>query len=284
MNASLRRTTTVPCGRCVPCLERKRNDWSLRLSEEMRHCTTAVFLTLTYNDESLPYSEDSGLPTLVKSHLQLFLKQLRNYLKQGIQTTNHFGKSVKTPKSDVKLIYFAQGEYGTNKDRPHYHMILFNFPSNCQFLIEKAWYHGFVHFGECNNATIHYTTKYMITKYDSDFDFVQKPFALMSKGIGKNYVERNGEWHKKNLVPTITKVGGSKYPLPRYFKDKIFNPDEKMKISAKNISYSERRNQKLDNELMESVKDSSEFFQTKNERVISYLGSREKFLNKSKKL
>jgi len=283
-NAIIRRTQQVPCGKCIPCLEKKRNDWSVRIQEQMNKSETSRFLTLTYNPGNLPYSEETGSPTLEKSHLQLFLKQLRNYLKQGISTTNHFGKSVKTPKIDVKLVYFAQGEYGAQKNRPHYHMILFNFPNYLDYLIEKAWYHGFVYFGECNYATVHYTTKYLITKYDADFEGIQKPFALMSKGIGKSYIQRNSDYHAKNLVSTITQIGGAKYPIPRYFKEKIFNDEQKMKVSAQNQSWAKRKAELDDFKLRKSVKSDSEFFITKQLRTEAYLQSRELMFNKSKKL
>lgn len=282
--ANLHRTNQVPCGKCVPCLERKRNDWSLRLSEEMRHCSSALFLTLTYNDENIPYNEDTGEAELKKCHLQLFLKQLRNFLSRGITTINFFGKSEKTAKNDVKLVYFAQGEYGTAKDRPHYHMILFNFPNHSHHLIEKAWNHGFVHFGEVNNATIHYATKYMITKYDQSFESRQKPFALMSKGIGLGYVKRNALYHQQNGVSSITQIGGVKYPLPRYFKDKIFDSSQKMEISAKNISYSKRQQEVNDLKIKKGLNSESEFIAVKHERIKSYLKTREKFLNKNSKL
>lgn len=265
-------------------MERKRNDWSIRLAEELKHAKSAHFLTFTYSPELLPYSEDSGAPTLVKSDLQDFLKRLRISLSRGIQTDNFQGKSVKTPKIAVKLIYFAQGEYGSQKNRPHYHMILFNMPRSIDFLIERCWQKGFVHYGDCNAATIHYTTKYMITKYDSAFDGVQKPFALMSKGIGKSYADRNGEYHRTNQVPTLTQLGGAKYPLPRYLKDKIFSDVEKLQMTARNVTYTERRQMSQDSKLLSTLKDESELIAVKHERTKAYLSAREKFLNKNQKL
>lgn len=282
--ASLRRTNTVPCGKCVPCLERRRNDWSIRLSEQLKHSSSAIFITLTYNDESIPYHPDTGSLTLVKKDLQLFLKRLRNFLSQGVNTTNFFGKSVKMAKTDVKIKYFGQGEYGSSKNRPHYHMLIFNLPSNCEFLIERAWEKGFVHFGEVNMATIHYCTKYMITKYDDYFDGVQAPFALMSKGLGVQYAERNGDYHRKNAISTFTQIGGVKYPLPRYWKDKIFDDVQKKEISAKSNSYTQRRESTEYQNIRNDVRTESEYYLVKHERTKSYLASREKMLNKSKKL
>lgn len=283
-SAQLRRTMIVPCGKCVPCLEKKRADWSLRLQEQLNYSSTARFLTLTYNDENLPFSEVLGIPELNKDHLKGFIKQLRNYLRQGIQTTNQFGKSVKSPKTNVKLKYFAQGEYGSKKDRPHYHMILFNFPDFLEYLIELAWHYGNVHFGDCNNATIHYTTKYLITKHDEYFEDLKKPFALMSKGLGGTYIDRNKKYHETTMSNVVTKAGGVKYPLPRYFKEKIFDETQKMQISAKSLSYAQRQQEVKDQKLQKLVKDSSEFFSVKQKRINDYAEARLKFLNKSNKL
>jgi len=273
-------TTQVPCGKCVSCLERRRNDWSIRLNEELRISQSAVFLTLTYRDENIPYDESTGEITLKKSDIQNYMKKLRVSLSRGISTTNFLGKSVKTPKNDVKIKYFMQGEYGSKKDRPHYHMILFNFPSNIDYLLEKLWIHGFVHYGECNKATIHYCTKYMITKYDPDFKDRVKPFALMSKGLGKSYADRNGAWHRETEKPTYTMIGGTQYPLPRYLKDKIFSEDQKKVIGSRNLSYAKRRAINDDLLLLKDVKSDHEFFEVKDARIESYSKRREKFLNK----
>lgn len=281
---SYQRPPLVPCGKCVPCLERKRNDWSIRLLQEVKQAQSSVFLTLTYSPENIPFDEETGSETLLKSDLQDYMKRIRNYLKRGVTEKNFLGTNVKSDPVKVKLVYFAQGEYGSKKDRPHYHMILFNFPIQYQYLLEKAWNKGFVHFGECNQATIHYCTKYLIMKYDPNFDGRQSPFALMSKGIGKIYVEKFKDYHVQNMVSTFTDLGGVKYPLPRYLKEKIFQDADKIRISAKNMTYSERANLKQDQKIRSTVKSDHDFYVTKHSRLKSHLETREKFLNKSNKL
>lgn len=110
----------VPCGKCPECLERRRADWSLRLSYESRRHINSQFITLTYEDDHMVYGARS--PTLVKADLQLFFKRLRKRL------------------IDSKLKYYAIGEYGTNTYRPHYHIILFGLD------------HSHVHRGILENA------------------------------------------------------------------------------------------------------------------------------------
>lgn len=117
---------TVPCGKCLSCLSRRRSSWSFRLNQEMRVSTSAHFLTLTYSDENLPRSP-TGFPVVVKRDVQLWLKRFRKLL------------------SPFKVRYFAVSEYGTQTFRPHYHVILFNFPNHLDInvLLEKSWTHGF---------------------------------------------------------------------------------------------------------------------------------------------
>lgn len=281
--SAFRTTQVVPCGKCLACLERRRNDWSIRLAEEYRGSDSAHFITLTYNDENIPYSEESGLPTLSKRDVTLFMKRLRSNLSKAGEYPNLLGKIVKKPKIHVKIKYFLQGEYGSNFNRPHYHMILFNFPMQYDYLIEYSWAKGFIHYGEVTQASIHYTTKYILSKLEGDFCGIQKPFALMSKGLGLTYAKRLFRYHNQNMVETYTAIGGEKFPLPRYIKDKLFTKVQQMEITAKTISYSARREAKQDNELRNTLNSDAEFFTVKHERLKSHVNIREKRLTKANK-
>ena len=75
---------SVPCGKCGYCLQNKRLDWAFRLEVEARYSCGADFVTLTYGEAALPFEISEGLarPTLVKSHLQKFVKDLR--YRQGL--------------------------------------------------------------------------------------------------------------------------------------------------------------------------------------------------------
>ena len=92
----------VPCGKCLGCRKAHARQWAIRLVHEAQlHPTSAWFVTLTYDDGSLP---DNG--SLDPRDLQLFLKKLRR-------------------KHRRKLRYYACGEYGDASDRPHYHLVLY---------------------------------------------------------------------------------------------------------------------------------------------------------------
>lgn len=52
---------TVPCGKCFECLKAKQNSLSLRCAREAEYKGNCSFLTLTYNDNSLPIAQSLWL-------------------------------------------------------------------------------------------------------------------------------------------------------------------------------------------------------------------------------
>jgi hypothetical protein len=95
-----------PCGKCMPCLVTKRQEWTMRLLLEMKLSLFTYFVTLTYSDKNIP---ERG--TLVKKDAQLWMKRLR------IDLERNYDKQ--------KIRYFLVGEYGDKKHRPHYHALIF---------------------------------------------------------------------------------------------------------------------------------------------------------------
>lgn len=108
---------TVPCGRCYACLENKRTDWRIRLTEELKGSKSAIFVTLTYSDSSLEYTDiitrNKITYTKEYTHPIVHKRTIQNYIKR-------------LRKLGLKFRYYAVGEYGTKSKRPHYHIIFFN--------------------------------------------------------------------------------------------------------------------------------------------------------------
>ena len=203
-----------PCGKCPECRKRRISGWSFRLLQESKRSTSAHFVTLTYNTETVPITP-KGYMNLQKRDVQLFMKRLRKL------STN-------------KLKYYLCGEYGGTSNRPHYHVILFN----AQIAdIEKTWCLGNTHYGEVEGASIGYTLKYMskvsrIPMHQNDDR--QPEFSLMSKGLGQNYLtEAMQAWHKADLLKRVHMVlpDGKKVAMPRYYKDKLYNEQERARIA-----------------------------------------------------
>lgn len=111
----------IPCGTCIGCRLDYARSWSDRMLLEYERTRKAMFVTLTYNAQHLPtiskIDDSSGelidqYMTLCKRDLQLFMKRLRK----------HF--------DDREIRFFACGEYGDLRHRPHYHVILFGLDLN----------------------------------------------------------------------------------------------------------------------------------------------------------
>lgn len=228
----------VPCGRCLECLQARRAAWSFRLQQELLKAKSATFLTLTYADHQIP-KNSKGLYTLSKKALQNYFKRVRKH-------------------NNGKLLYYAVGEYGEKNNRPHYHAITFNCDRNA---LRAGWVKennpiGFVTTDDVNEATIHYVTGYVLKKY-GDIDYksgvcqntypegIQRPFALMSKGLGISYVENAKEYHLQNATFN-TNLAGKNGVLSRYLKLKIFIENEELRLKI-----NEEEKQKIIDKLIE---------------------------------
>lgn len=221
----------VPCGRCLNCLGNKRNDWTFRLYRELKTCQSAYFLTFTYNDESLIYGDSS--PTVSKRELQLFLKRLRKEIQKYDINYGKETKCLKSPEKGFKLKYYAVGEYGTESERPHYHILLFNLPQGMQVhkTLSDLWSEegkskGFIKVGTVTVRSISYVAGYLINP-KTDEKGKEKQFSIMSTkpAIGSGYLETAGFYHKNNSQ-FRTRLAGQSWRLPRYYKDRIFNRQE----------------------------------------------------------
>lgn len=195
----------VPCGKCFECRNARSAAWAFRLEQENKMHVDSSFVTLTLDDDHLTTTDDGEL-TLVKSDLQNFFKRLR-----------------KNTKKHVK--YFACGEYGTSTRRPHYHGIIFGAPADD---IAANWKSGHVTFGDVSPASVRYVTNYLLKSVPRD-NYTNLPeFALMSKGLGANYLTPQMlRYHLALLANYAVTSGGKKQALPRYYKDRIFSDKQK---------------------------------------------------------
>jgi len=147
---------TVPCGHCNFCLSNRRADWTFRLYQEHKKAPSSHFLTLTYDDTTVPIGDDCY--SLSKRDLQLFTKRLRK-------------------ENGSKLRYYSVGEYGTKTQRPHYHSIMFGINVSTLDKIQTIWGLGNVHVGQVSEASIHYVTKYVINN-DREVSGREPPFCI----------------------------------------------------------------------------------------------------------
>lgn len=116
-------SVSVGCKRCDECREQYRLEWQNRLCFEYSSNAggCAVFLTFTYNNDSLPFYEDRDyiletgthfrVPCFSREHVLKFLHTLKRYY------IKRFGY--------VPFKYFFASEYGKTTKRPHYHALFF---------------------------------------------------------------------------------------------------------------------------------------------------------------
>lgn len=205
----------APCGRCPACLIRRQNEWAFRILMETQNAESSFFLTLTYDDAHLEFT-DKGVATLNKDTLRLFFRYLRR----------------KFDKEEVR--FFACGEYGDQFDRPHYHAIVFFKHTlkedQLDYILSKLWTKGFYSIIPFNSVSLaKYVAKYSVKQFGIDYDDKQAPFAMMSKGIGKIFMsEDNQKKMRVNRDFLVYDYQGTPYVLPRYYKDYFFNKDEQI--------------------------------------------------------
>lgn len=209
---------TVPCGKCASCRCDYSREWSNRMILELADHESAIFVTLTYNNDHLPFS-DHGFPTLCKRDVQLFFKRLRK----------HF--------HPVKIRYYLAGEYGSRTHRPHYHAIIYGIGldsfSDLEFrgnnelgqpfysspTLESIWSNGFVLFSSVTWRTCNYVARYVLKKQaqrDDCLGVSAPPFNVSSRnpGIG---MSRSSDLLKSGdtLFSVDGKDGIHEFPIPR---------------------------------------------------------------------
>lgn len=221
---------TVPCGKCLACLQRKTSDWTFRLLKEYEVSKNTIFVTLTYRESDAPRKTvgETTINVLSKRDVQLFLKRFRKSIEPH------------------RIRYFLCGEYGTRTYRPHYHAIIFNMPyddiQSNRKLIDSAWQKGFTvtksvkstHFMYCAKYCASYTLLPPILRHKSI-----RPFLLCSRrpAIGSSYLsDRMVRYHRETLTNNVTHAG-KKLALPKYYKDRIFDDDMKAQIKDKVDAY-----------------------------------------------
>lgn len=235
-NVHLIKDQLVPCNKCIACRARIRRQWVFRLKQESYDAKTVKFLTFTY--ETPPKSQN-GLDTLHNPDMINFVKKLRKKVYQ---------------EHGTKFRYYNVGEYGGRFGRPHYHSIIFNLPENYinpkwnkkeeiwQYPeLTSVWEHGYVDVADATPASMAYVAGYCMDKltarqrsefYHLDTGEIVKDDRsqernMMSKGIGKGWLTPEIIKHfRKNCIPYITEPNGYRLPIPRYYRDKIFNTPE----------------------------------------------------------
>lgn len=230
----------LPCGKCRACRKAYSDMWATRMMKEMLYHDSAIFITLTYSDDNLP-RHGSLAPDDVKNFMKRYRRMLnREDAKKGLLKEEY-----------RKIKYFLCGEYGSEKNRPHYHVVLFGHRFDDEkFLknskkggkiyeskkLSKLWKFGWANYGDVTFASCAYVAKYVTKKltgklaqaYETgEIDhktgevFRRYPeFARMSTkdgGIGYKYYD---EYKHTIFDQGYVVIEGFQKAIPRAFKKK----------------------------------------------------------------
>nr|QJB20375.1 MAG: replication initiator protein [Microvirus sp.] len=213
---------TVPCGNCAVCRQQHRAAWAFRLDQEAFVSPVSLFVTLTYEDNNLLYANDDT-PVLNYPDLRNYMKKLR--------------------KKGLKFKYFAVGEYGEKRHRPHYHVLFFlKEVIHNDLIFRSEWSFGHIHVKVMNHANIRYCLKDML-KFKGAYSHLEKEFRpqiRVSHGMGIDYLKKRKNYHKVNAfdVPLgLPLQGKPSNLLPRYYRNKIYSNFE-LSLQGLKMQYS----------------------------------------------
>ena len=181
------------CGRCQPCRIQHAQLWTARQVFESLTNQNSTFATLTFAREHHPGS-------LSKPTLQKFVKRLRKH----------------APKQKIR--YYGCGEYGTKKNRPHYHLSLFGWAHSDREALEKSWRLGTIHLEPFNAATAAYVCGHILKGKTQnghrDLAGLVPEFNIKSQSLGKDAMKQIAETLKcKHGWDEIQRTGDVPYKV-----------------------------------------------------------------------
>lgn len=226
----IRRSLTLPCGRCIGCRLNRAQMWAIRCTHEAQMHEDSIFATFTYSDEFLPG------PSLNYIDFQLFMKRLRDAVGP--------------------VRFFACGEYGEENLRPHYHAILFgvNFADRKKFdselytsaTLERIWGKGFCPFGSVTLDSAKYVARYSVKKVSGDP--AKEHYSRVDPRTGE-IVDCVPEFGRMSLRPGIG------YPwFQRFWKD-VYSARDGVVINGQTLSPPRYYNKCLDKEHPDVLQD-----------------------------
>ena len=249
------------CGQCEPCRFSRRRTWAHRIMLEALCHKDKAFIGLSYSELWAPVLDASfgRKPLSLKpKHLQDWLKRVRAAVQPSDEFVERMLRDgvVKDRKElYVRLRYFGVGEYGDKSWRPHFHVILYGYPTcfkgrthrdygsdrpmaykccpNCE-LIQSTWPFGDVDLGTVTHASAGYCASYTVKKMTSPDDgrlYGRHPeFARMSlkPGIGvdglwdiASSMMEYGLDESMADVPSAIAYGKQQMPLGRYLRGNL---------------------------------------------------------------
>ena len=233
----------LPCGQCIGCRLKYSKFWAFRCMAEASCWEDNSFLTLTYDQEHLPADR-----SLHPEDVAGFIKRLRQSRVDKLKRLH--AENWRAFFSPIR--YYGCGEYGDDKSRPHYHVLLFN----CDFedkvhwstrngnkiwlseSLRKLWPFGNHYIGSVTFESAAYVARYVTKKVNGElrekkdkdglgyYDRVcgetgevfhlrpESPFMSRRPGIGETWIRKY--WSDVYPSDEVIVKGHALRP-PRYF-------------------------------------------------------------------
>jgi len=210
------REIEIPCGQCIGCRINRQQMWAFRCLAEASLHRSNFFATLTYSPECLPpYGE------LRHRDWQLFAKRVRKRLGA--------------------FRYLMCAEYGEQKQRPHYHALLFGldipdldrfsvrrgYPVFRSEILTKLWGLGIVELGTVTPQSARYCAGYVLKdcrtperldENSGELVPLKAPYGRMSlkPGLGDAWIRR---YYPEVFTHGACYAQDKKFRIPDRFKD-----------------------------------------------------------------
>lgn len=260
LHGNYRKYDIIPCGKCLGCYLERARDKAVQLSLEKMNPeykeNECWFITLTYDDDYLPYHSTCDTETgEIFTGASVELKDLQNWIKK-----------LRDNNPDKTIRYMAAREYGSKTLRPHYHLIIFGLPLERELFVKignntngdplwttpeldnisskicwtvrrplgdrtaPIYRAGNVTVGEVTFQSISYVARYTMKKANKEYnsEWWYKSQGLDTEGIsqsqdlGKWYYDlHKHEIYENDYVPVMGRNGNFSKP-PKSF-DRLYN-------------------------------------------------------------
>lgn len=238
----------VSCGQCLGCRLKKSKEWAMRIMHEAQMQEESgnknCFITLTYSDENLPYSLDH-------THVQKFLKKLRNETDKQIRyymcgeyapITDKYGRTLSHTINNTEVDILG---------RAHYHILIFGIDFDDKVywttkeknrlyrspMLEKLWTFGNSIIGNISIASAEYVAGYLLKKIlggtkkenDKHYNGRKPEYTAMSRGGNKKKGNKGGigkTWFEKycnDIFPNDRVIIKGQECKPARYYDKLFD-------------------------------------------------------------
>lgn len=279
----------IPCKKCWACQLNYSAEWATRIMLEAKESEYNWFITLTYDDDTLPIAEKTGAEidghivewendgtwtgTLYPDDMKTFLNSLRKYFER---------------KGHKGIKYYYCGEYGETTHRPHYHIILLHCPLDINSFydthidsnfkahwkskeLDRFWAKGkdkkgniipkgIIDIAElewsCAAYVARYCTKKLMNAPKEDYLSIGKypEYVRMSKGIGFKYYEKhkNEIYANDEMIMKTVKGNTGSFRPPKAFDRKF---EEKDPEGFKLIKLSRQKAAERSRKILETLTD-----------------------------